>query len=438
MTPSQLGTEKKTHYRWVVLLLIFIAYTINMADRSNIGVVLPFLGQEFSINNFEKGAIASFFFLGYAISQIPAGFWLGKRGSRGIVSLAIVGFSTFTYLLGTVSSAAALKWLRLGLGLAEGPAPVGMTSTINQWFPAKEKATATGVYIASTQFAPIIVPIIAVWVAVNYGWRAVFYWFAIPGFVMAAMWYIFVRTKPEESSYVSPAELHYIRQSDTPGQAIMTEKRSLGWLDKLIRYKKVNTLDTNGKIFTSWNIWGDTLAYFFMVSVLYGMLTWIPSYLVTAKHYSFIKMGFVAATPSIGGLIGAIFGGWLSDKVFLKRRKPTMLITALSTALMMLILINLPENVTIVAIALFMTGFLLNVGWPAFTAYPMGLTTRETYPVAIAVINSGGNLGGFFSPMIVGALLDAFKNYNLIFLFFGLLLIIAFFLILTLEEPVQN
>ena len=149
-------------------------------------------------------------------------------------------------------------------------------------------------------------------------------------------------------------------------------------------------------------------------------------------------MGASAAAPSVGGLIGAIFGGWISDKVFLKRRKPTMLFTALTSALMMLVLINLPQNVTLVAISLLVTGFCLNIGWPAFTAYPMGLTRRENYPVAIATVNSGGNLGGFFSPMIVGALLDAFKNYNLVFLFFGLLLIIGFLLILTLEEPVQD
>jgi len=63
---------KKTNYRFVVLALIFIVYAINYADRTNIGAVLPFIIDEFHINNFEAGAIASMFFLGYALSQIPA------------------------------------------------------------------------------------------------------------------------------------------------------------------------------------------------------------------------------------------------------------------------------------------------------------------------------------------------------------------------------
>lgn len=115
-----------------------------------------------------------------------------------------------------------------------------------------------------------------------------------------------------------------------------------------------------------------------------------------------------------------------------------MLITALATAIMMIVVINVPDNVTVISVSLLLAGFFLNIGWPAFTAYPMGLTTRDTYPVAIATVNSGGNLGGFFSPMIVGALLDATNNYNLAFGFFAGLLMLGFVLILTLEEAAQK
>lgn len=430
--------EKRSKYRWVVLAVIFVCYFVNMADRSNIGAVVPFIKNEFKFSNFQMGAISSFFFLGYAITQIPAGFVLGKKGSRGIVSLAILGFSAMTCLMGTAQNVSQLLLMRLGLGVTEGPAPVGMTSTINQWFPAKEKATATGVYIASTQVAPIIVPALAVWIATTYGWRHVFFWFSIPGFILAIVWYLIVRGKPEESKNVSQSELAYIRQSESEAAVIEADNRSLGWIDRVIRYKKIESLDSNKKLFKSWNIWGITLGYFFMNSVNYGMLTWIPSYLVVAKHYSFIKMGFVAAAPAIGGLVGSLCGGWISDKVFLGRRKPTMIITTLTTAIMMMILINTPENVTVVGATLFMTGLCLNIGWPAFTAYLMNLTNRETYPVGIAVVNSGGNLGGFFSPMIIGAILDATGNYNLAFMFFVVVLIIAFILILSLVEPARQ
>ncbi len=418
------------------MTIIFITYAINYADRTNIGVVLPFVTKDFHLTNFEAGALASMFFLGYAVSQIPAGFWYSKYGTRGLVSLSILGFSAFTYLIGSAGSALGIRWARFGLGVAEGPTPVGCTSAINNWFPPKEKATATGFYIASTMFAPILVPPLCVWITLTYGWRTVFYIFAVPGILMSIIWYTFVKNKPEESKYVSESEVAYIHDKSMTGQ-VSTEGKSLGALDKFIRAKKVQLIETKSGVFTSWNIWGDCLAYFLMVSVLYGLLTWIPSYLVREKHFSFMKMGIVASAPWIGGFLGSIVGGWLSDKVLLKRRKPTMLFTALLTAGMMVVLIQLPQSVPLTSLALFMTGFLLNVGWPAFTAYPMGLATGSTYPIAIALVNSGGNLGGFFSPMIAGLLLDNFKSFTSVFAYFGAAALLGFFVILTLDEPVQ-
>lgn len=434
-SPTSIAAARPTHYRWVVLAVIFITYVVCMADRSNIGAVLPMIKGEFEISNFASGAISSFFFLGYAISQIPAGLIMTKKGTRHIVSLAVLLFSIITFCMGFATTAVALLVLRLLLGLMEGPTPVGMTSTVNAWFPAKEKGTATGVYIASTQFAPIIVPIIAVGLANAHGWRSVFHWFAVPGVIMAIIFFIVQRTHPRQSRQVNAAELAHITDADAGEAQKKADFGDMGWLDRLIRLRDEKPLDTNGKIMRSWNIWGNTIAYFFMNNVLYGMLTWIPSYLVAARGYNFIKMGFVASAPSIGGLIGALIGGVVSDRVFRGRRKPTMLITALMTAVMMIVVLTVPQNTGLVVASLILTGFFLNIGWPMFTAYAMNITTDETYPFAISVINSGGNLGGFFAPIIVGALLDAFAgNYTVAFSYFVVVLLIGLVLILTLTE----
>jgi sugar phosphate permease len=434
---SSVGAARASRFRWVVLGIIFVTYAINFADRSNIGVLIPFLKADFPINNLEAGALMSFFFLGYAVSQIPAGLFFSRFGVRGLATASIFGFSIVTFLIGAVSSLGAMKWLRFALGIAEGPTPVAMTSTINRWFPPREKATATGLgYIGATMFAPIIVPPIAVWIAVSFGWRWVFYSFAIPGILMGIVWFFFVRDRPEDSAHCNAGELAYIREVKDDG-SMGYEHRDLGVVDTLIRAVRIPPVETIKGVFLSWNIVGDMVAYFLMVCVLQGLLTWIPSYLVTAKGYSFLKMGFVASAPWVGGFLGSIVGGWLSDNFFDRRRKPTMMITAIATVVMMFVLINVPENSTLVAAALFMVGFMLNIGWPAFTAYPMGLTTGKTYPTAIALVNSGGNIGGFVSPMIAGALLDAFHDYNIVFTYFGACALLGFLVIGTLREPVN-
>jgi sugar phosphate permease len=428
---------KKTHYRFLVLAIIFAVYAINYADRTNIGAVLPFIIEEFHINNFEAGAIASMFFLGYAVSQIPAGFFIAKRGTRGVVALSIFGFSAFTWLMGTVSSVFGLKLVRLGLGLSEGPCPVGLASTINNWFPAKEKATATGVYIAATMFAPIIVPPLAVWIAVTWGWRWVFYSFAIPGIFIAIVWYLFVKSRPADSGFVSEAELAVIN-ADTNEQQQVRKNIEMhprfATLDKFIRVKKLAPIATVKGLFTSKNILGDCLAYFMMVSVLYGLLTWIPLYLVKEKGFDFMRMGLVASMPCIGGFVGAIGGGFISDKLLGRRRKPTMIFTAISTVIMMVIMLNIPQSTLAVCTGLFFVGLCLNIGWPAFTAYGMAVSDSKTYPIASSIINSGGNLGGFVSPMVAGYLLDTTNSFNSVFTYFGACAAIGLLIILTLDE----
>ncbi|HFK7186080.1 TPA: MFS transporter [Serratia odorifera] len=429
---------RKTKYRFVVLMMIFLVYAINYADRTNIGAVLPFIIEEFHINNFEAGAIASMFFLGYAVSQIPAGFFIAKRGTRGLVSLSIVGFSAFTWLMGTVSSVFGLKMARLGLGLSEGPCPVGLASTINNWFPAKEKATATGVYIAATMFAPIVVPPLAVWIAVTWGWRWVFFSFAIPGILAAIAWYLLVKSTPAESRFVSPSELAEINAGQDEPKALRENillDDKFATLDKIIRVKKMPPINTAKGLFTSRNILGDCLAYFMMVSVLYGLLTWIPLYLVKEKGFDFISMGLVASMPCIGGFVGAIGGGYISDKLLGRRRKPTMIFTAVSTVVMMLIMLNIPASTFAVCVGLFFVGLCLNIGWPAFTAYGMAVSDAKIYPIASSIINSGGNLGGFVSPMVAGFLLDTTGSFNSVFTYFGICAAIGLVVIIFLDEP---
>ncbi|MGD8162105.1 MFS transporter [Pantoea sp. FN0307] len=433
-----LTQSRQTRYRFIVLALIFIVYAVNYADRTNIGAVLPFIIEEFHINNFEAGAIASMFFLGYAISQIPAGFFMAKKGIRGVVALSIFGFSFFTWLMGTASSVLALKWIRLGLGLSEGPCPVGLASTINNWFPAKEKATATGVFIAATMFAPIIVPPLAVWIALDYGWRWVFFSFAIPGMFVAVAWYLLVKTRPEESRFVSQGELDIIHADNQQGNQARTNlvmHPKFALLDRLIRVKKLEPISRAKDLFKSKNIIGDFLAYFMMVSVLYGLLTWIPLYLVQEKGFTFLNMGFVATMPCLGGLIGAIGGGYISDKLLGKRRKPTMMFTAITTVIMMLVMLRISGDTFTICLGLFFVGLCLNIGWPAFTAYGMAVADSKTYPIAASIINSGGNLGGFVSPMVAGFLLDKTGSFNAVFTYFGICAAIGLVLICLLDEP---
>ncbi|WP_241911605.1 MFS transporter [Telmatospirillum siberiense] len=418
--------------------LIFVIYTVAAADRANLGVALPFIRQEFHMTNTEAGALSSLFLFAYAIAQIPSGFAYSKFRVRKIFSFSMIMTSLFTGMIGTVGSALMLKICRFGLGLAEGPLPVGITSTINNWFPPQEKGTATGLFLAAVKFGPVIVPPVCSVVIMMFGWREIFFVFSLPGLLLSVAWYFLVTNHPSESPHCSASELAFItetaRKETTQDVRHSSPTRSLAWLDKLIRSRPVTLLDDTNEVFASWDIWGSTLGYFFMIGIVNVLLAWIPTYLMTVKHFSVMNMGLVAAAPWIGAVIGNIVGGFISDKVIDKRRKPNMMITALSTTIMMYGLVHAPNDPYLLGGLLFVTGILLNLGFSAYMVYPMGLTTKKAYPIACSIVNTGGQLGGACMALLTGIILDRY-GWDEVWLFLSACSFTTFLLLLTISEP---
>jgi sugar phosphate permease len=431
--------EKVSKFRWIVLALIFVIYTIATADRANIGIAMPFIRKEFPMSNTEAGAIMSLFFAGYVIAMIPGGFLVRKLGVSKIFSIFMVLTSVFTGLIGTASSIFMLKAYRLGVGLSEGPLAVGMPTTINNWFPAREKGFATGIFIAASKFGPLIVPPLCAFIIKAAGWREIFYYFAIPGVILGVVWYFLVADKPSESKFCSPAEAEFI-QNDTvviEGKKKEPKPYNLVWLDRIVRAKKIEPLDTPAKIFTSWNMIGSAMGYFFMIAITTTMMSWIPTYLTTVKKLAIMKMAFAAAAPFAGTVLGNMVGGWLSDNVFGKRRKPLMMFTAITTSFMMYSLISSPADPWLLGGLLFVTGFFLSLGFSAFVVYPMGLVTKEQFSIATSITNTGGQLGGFCTPIAIGWILDKY-NWDMVFTALAVGCLICFTLVATIEEPVND
>ena len=195
-------------------------------------------------------------------------------------------------------------------------------------------------------------------------------------------------------------------------------------------------LDTNASIFKSWNVFGCAFGYCFQLGISNVLLAWIPTYLITVKHFSVMGMGFVAAAPWIGAVAGNLIGGLLSDRVLGKRRKPGMMLSAVATAVMMYSLINSPADPIIYAVLLLLTGILLSIGFSAYMAYPMAFIAKEKFPVANAIVNMGGQLGGAAAPFIAGLLLDK-MGWDYVFGFMSLIAGLTFLVLLTITEPLK-
>ncbi len=437
---------RPTRFRWVVAALIFLIYTVAAADRANIGVALPFIRKEFAMSNTQAGALLSLFLFAYALAQLPAGFATSRFGVRRIFTGAMMLTSVFTGLLGTTSSVLGLKIYRFALGLAEGPLPVGIAATINNWFPPHEKGTAAGIFLSSVKFGPVIVPPVCAVIIALWGWREIFIVFAVPGILFSIIWYFLVTEHPSQSARVNQAELDYITGA-TPVAATTTaaavtapasaRRAAPAWLDTLVRARKLAPLTDNKSVFRSWNVLGCALGYCFQLGISNVLLAWIPTYLLSVKKFSVMNMGFVAAAPWVGAVIGNLLGGLASDRLLARRRKPGMMLSALATAGMMYALIHSPADPFSYGMLLFATGVLLSFGFSAYMAYPMGVTDRKTFPIASSVVNMGGQIGGAIAPLATGMLLDNY-GWDYVFSFMAIGSLISFLVLLTIAEPVQD
>jgi len=431
---------KPTRYRYFVAALFFVIYTIAAADRANLGVALPFLRREFTMSNSEAGALASVFLLAYGVMQLPSAWFLQKLGVRKAFTISMLLTSVMTGLTGTVGSLAALKLCRVGLGVAEGPLPIGVTTTINNWFPSREKGTAAGFFLSSVKFGPVLTPIVGAAIIAAFGWKEIFLFFALPGIVLSAVWFLMVPNRPSESRFVNQAEIQLIAEDADAGGDIAEKGTAastpIPWLDKFIRVRDEKPRDSVASIFGSWNVWGCALGYACQMGISSVLLAWIPTYLMTVKNFTIMTMGFTAAAPWVGAVAGNILGGLLSDRVLGKRRKPGMMISALSTAGVMFALINSPSDPTYYAALIFLTGLLLCIGYSAYMAYPMAFVEKSKFPIASAVVNMGGQLGGAATPWITGLLLDQF-GWDSVFIFMAGISTLTFVILLTISEPLK-
>ena len=424
--------EKRGGFRWIVLAIVSLTYLLGAADRANLAVALPFIKRDFNLTNAEAGAAASVFFIGVTLIQIPGGLLIQKVRVRMVMIGATLLTSLATLFSGLSGTSTQLLLSRTMLGFAEGPLVVGGLSMINRWFPPRERATAIGIYIASFKAAPAIVPLIAAAIIYKFGWREVFYFFAAPGLVVAALWY-FSSDNPRHSR-ANEAEVRYIESAiEKTGVGVAGPSIQRPQLDWLLRARHAELLGTRRQVLSSFNLWGCGFAYCMMGILTYAILTWVPTYLVEVKKYTLLQMGVVASMPWIGAVLGSLVGGLLSDRVFGERRKPVMLIAAASSIFTMYGLVHAPNDPIALGGLMLATGFLLNLGYSTFSVYPMGLVEKAQAPLAIAIVTTCGALGSGVGPVIVGFIVDR-SDWNTAFMFLVVCSLVSLLLVGSIIE----
>jgi len=304
--------ERVGKYRWTICALLFFATTINYIDRQVLGILAPTLQKELNWSETDYAALVSWFTAAYALGFLFAGRLLDKIGTRLGYALSITVWSIAAMATSLARSAFQFSVARFALGLGESGNFPSAIKTVAEWFPARERALATGIFNAGTNVGAIITPIVVPWIALTFSWRLAFVWTGLLSATWLTFWLIIYRP-PQLHPRVSKGELALI-QGERPEPSVHVR-----WLE-LLRHKQT---------------WAFALGKGITDPVWWFYLFWLPKFL--DARYG-IKLSSVMMPLVVIYLLadfGSIFGGWLSG-AFIKRgwsvnagRKTTMLIAAL-------------------------------------------------------------------------------------------------------------
>jgi D-galactonate transporter len=383
--------------RWYILVLISLMYLITYLDRVNISTAAPVISKEFGFDKITMGVIFSAFVWAYAMFQVPGG-WLGDRfGARNVLTIIVGYWSIMTAATAAASGATSFMVVRFLFGIGEAGAFPGATRAMQLWYPRHERGFVQGITHSASRLGAAIAPPIVVLIMTTLGWRSVFYISGAVGIVWSVLWYFAYRNLPEEHGLVNAEELKHIRGTDEKGnvkQPNIAKKPSVPWRTLL----------------RSPNMWAIMCAYFTYVYCLWIFLSWLPSYLVEFRHFTLLKVGFLASLPLWAGVVGDTVGGLATDWLLaksgnIKFARRAVAIAGMLGCAVFIVPAALTEDAYTAVYCLTAAMFFLECTIGPSWAVPMDMGGEHSGTVS-GMMNMAGNIGGALSPIVFGVLVQ--------------------------------
>lgn len=418
-----MSAPKIKNYRWLIVVLLFTATTINYLDRQIIGLLKPILEKEFTWSETDYARIIMAFTAAYAVGLLALGWLIDKIGTKKGYSITIVFWSVAGMLHALARSAFGFGLARVGLGLGEGGNYPAAVKTVAEWFPKKERALATGLFNAGTSVGVVVALLLVPWILTHYGWQEVFWITGALGFVWLIFWLLFYDI-PAQQKRLTTEEYEYIVNGQEKEEQNAGEKSKVNWI----------------KLFSFPQTWAYITGKGLIDPIYWFFLFWLPSYFASTFSLDLKKPSLELMLIYTATTVGSISGGWFSSQLIkrgwpvIKARKTVILVIAFLE--LSVLLIQFATDVW-VAVGLISFAVALHQAWATnvFTL-PSDMFPKQAVSSIVGIGGMAGAVGGIFFPMLIGSLLDTYKaagnlagGYNIIFTICGCTYLIAWLII---------
>ena len=260
----------------------------------------PYIYKEFGIADADnKNALAyitTFFMIAYAIGQTVTGKMMDAIGTRLGMVVSIVGWSISIALHSFAKGLSSFGFFRLMLGISEAGNWPGATKSNAEWFPAKERGIAQGIFGAGASLGSVVAAPFIASLYLAFGWRVTFIGIAALGLLWLIPWLIINKSTPDKHPWITAEEQEYILK--TAQNKNNSQEKIFTWKE-LLRFK---------------NTWGILSSRFLIDPVWWLFVTWLPTFLKEQFHFDIKQVGAFTWFPYLCAAIGGLLGGFFASQ----------------------------------------------------------------------------------------------------------------------------
>lgn len=373
-------------YRWYVLAVLTLAQTCHGMDRAVIGLVLKPVGDEFHLTGQQMGLLAGLAYgLPFALAAIPFGYAVDRVNRKMLLSAALSGWSATTALCAAATGFGSLVAARAAVGVAEaGGSPTGL-SILSDYFGRDKRATAIGIWYLSSGIGFAIAFFVGGKIVAAHGWRTTFLLAGVPGMLMVPVLLLTLReparglldtAEPETSARLWPRLVELLGR---PGVA--------------------------------YGVGAITC----IATGIYGMSTWLATYLIQVRGMQLAQAGTVVAIAyGLLGSVGGLGAGWGVDRINARRGGFDPARTARIAAVLPLLTAVCGIGAVGLSSAPLALGFIMGAGLfsAAYNGPVNAMIVTQAGPnlrgLAVSVVQTSANLIGVgLGAWLIGRISDA-------------------------------
>ncbi len=279
-----------------MVAVLFSLSMLTIVDRVAISAAKADMSRDLGLSDVAFGLIFGSFALGYALFQIPAGYFTDRFGPRRLVAAVVAGWSILTAMTAVISAAPLLIGVRFVFGAAEAGAFPASARAIRSWLPARETGFAQGILFSGSRLGAAFGLTLVSWLVALLSWRVPFLILGAVGIAWVTAWLFWFRDTPEQAKAVSDAERAYIRA----GRADPPQPPGAGWRSAFGHSETVPLL----------------LQYFASNFTQFLCFSWLLPYLRDRYHLSVPAAGLYAAMPLYCGAAANWLSGAAVDALY--------------------------------------------------------------------------------------------------------------------------